>query len=232
MSDDMILDLERIIAEPKHIARKVLQVDAAHLEAELVNRNDGMVSTLRSIALCFATETSDLYFDWINFAETCQIIFDQLFIFLGHEELMFIERDQNKERFPFIAVHDILNEALRCQLFAEDIGRGADVLEFVGENAKGMNKSWEIIQEHTRKDIRVIFEGKDGNFEGGLETWIGDKEILGVISKGIGEKYPTMSANLQAKVYKNWPKEHLDRSAVLRVNFLKAKKPCFCCHHG
>lgn len=86
------------------------------------------------------------------------------------------------------------------------------------ENVKGIIKSREIIQKLARKEMKVSFGENDENLEN-FKAWVGDKEVFGVISKGLGEsKYSRLSASLQAKVYKNCSMEDMARSAVLRMN--------------
>lgn len=243
MTDDMVSDLARSIADPKAIARKAHQAGLpAQVGEEFIrawsSKADGhhhqqhhhhktMTATLMNMALYVTTEAADLYFDWLSFAETCQRMWNQIY-----EALDALRADdpgrKTNLRAPHTAVEEILDEARTMQWMAEDIvgkedgsARDVDVPAFLRGHARGAAVSWDVIQKLNRKGMKVSFGSSDGGGDRfrDVKAWVGDQELFRALSKALGESvYPNLTPSLASRVYRNWPLDDVRQSAVLRMS--------------
>ncbi|KAI0849444.1 hypothetical protein F5Y00DRAFT_269426 [Daldinia vernicosa] len=212
MTDDMILNLVRAIGDPEAIATKAKQVGLSPEVEERCreawsNPDRRMTTILGNLGFYIISETSDLYFDWLSFAETCQKIWTQI-------------RGILNLRAPDHAAHsmviEILDQAQKCQWMAEVDKE--DVTSSLRKNATGLVQSWGVIQKVCRKGMKVSSE-KDNEQYKDARAWIGDKELFNVMSRTLDESsYPHLSPSLAQKVYKNWPVADKSTSAVIRMN--------------
>ncbi|KAI2779910.1 hypothetical protein F4815DRAFT_163251 [Daldinia loculata] len=212
MTDDMILNLVRAIGDPKAIAAKARQVGLSPAVEEKCckvwsNPDRHMTTILGNLGFYIVSETSDLYFDWLSFAETCQKIWTQI-----HDTLNL----QAHDHAAHTMVIKILDQAQKCQWMAEVDKE--DVTSSLRKNATSLVQSWGIIQKVCRKGMKVSFEKDDERYED-AKAWAGDKELLSIMSRTLDESsYPHMSPSLSQKVYKNWPVADKSNSAVIRMN--------------
>ena len=235
MTDDMVLNLVRSIAEPRAVSRKAHQACLSPGTAERLRRaylgppaeRRHIVFVLLNLEFCLTTEAQDLYFDWLGFAETCQRMWSEIHAAL--DALGDVYGD-HYGRVPPIMAMQILDEARLAQWFAEGVeGRApADVPAYVRENAEGAGAAWDVIQRVARKGMKVSLGRRDPLIYGlddGLRAWVGDQQIFRVLSKDIDKSiYPHLPAPLARQVYANWPLADVDRAAVLRMNLEKSQR--------
>ncbi|KAI4861932.1 hypothetical protein F4820DRAFT_41118 [Hypoxylon rubiginosum] len=210
MTDDMILNLIKVISDPKSAASKA---KPAGISSKSTSRSDDTraeaglrkITILTELASHVISETHDLYFDWLSFIETCQKIWSQIYSALDKQNGM------QPERSPHVSVIDMLDEAQKCQWMSE-VDK-VDTNSFVREHATGLVQSWEIIQKVSRHKIPLE------NIPTDKKIWTGDKELFHVVSKAKGEStYPNLSMSSLQKVYKNWPKEDFNSSLTVGTN--------------
>ncbi|CAJ2501691.1 Uu.00g045440.m01.CDS01 [Anthostomella pinea] len=219
MTDDMILNLVGVISDPKTVAQKARQAglspkDEAELSKPWFKPDRPMTAILGNLTFYIMTESSDLYFDWYSFAESCSKMWDQI-----RESLREHTDDENASSVPNIMIVHILDEARKCQWLAEELKQ--DVATSLRQHAFGLVRSWEVFQERSRKGMKVSF-GKNELLKD-TKAWFGDQQLFRVTSKALGESpYPHMSRALVGRVYKNWPEDDLQRSAVIRMNLYPA----------
>ncbi len=217
MNDDMIFNLIRVISEPKSVARKTPLLGLSTKYTAAVTKvwtdpNRSTVAILENMAFQVTAESGDLYFDWLSFVETCQRLWNRIYLRL--EEL----DGERKTRAPHTAVMDILEEARSCQYMAEEINQ--DVNSFLRQFDGGLSNSWKAIQELNQKGMKVSFREKE-HFKD-VKAWVGDKELFGVMSKSLDEsRYPTLPPSIVKRLYTNWSEDDIHRSAVLRMNKLQ-----------
>jgi hypothetical protein len=174
------------------------------------------------MAFCIAAESGNLYFDWLSFAETCQKIFEQITSFLEEANGGFANKSGPATVAP---VFEVLNEAKNHQLDAEDLKM--NVPAYLREKATGIIKSWDIIQNTTRKGVKVFLkDGGELEEHADLKAWVGDQELFRVMWTSISESsYPSFPQSVVDKLYKNWLEEDMNRSAVIGKNNNKQESP-------
>ncbi|KAH9908419.1 hypothetical protein F4778DRAFT_795844 [Xylariomycetidae sp. FL2044] len=198
MTDNMISDLVRTINDPKVIAEKARQASNVMSTPEIKELSQSRLKPDRSIpailgtmAFFIKTESNELYFDWLSFAESCQRIWGQI------RNTLKEETGKSFEPVETSMVLSILQEARACQCMAEGLGEDVDT---------------------SRKAMKVVSEG--GERLEDTKAWVGDQQLFRMMSKRLDEStYPSLSSNLiRDRLYKNWSLEEINHSAVLRMN--------------
>ncbi|KAI1773199.1 hypothetical protein F4818DRAFT_423539 [Hypoxylon cercidicola] len=214
MTDDMILNLVKVITDPKSNAVMARNAGIRPEYASMLNdaretADHGKNTILGKLVAHVIAETNDLYFDWLSFMETCQNIWAQIYIALN-------ELDGKKTKSsPVMLVIDMLDEARKCERMAE-VDK-VDAKSVMREIGIGLVQSWEIIQKVNRQALKISPE-TGADIRSGMKIWGGDKELFNVVDK-LGESaYPNLSTLTLQKVYKNWPKEDFNSSVTVFTN--------------
>lgn len=215
MTDDMILSLMNSISNPEAIKKRAQRFGLLHpgQESEFCkawSRPDrSMTDILNNMTFFVTAEASDFYFDWLSFAEGCQIILDHMASFLQERG------DSPKVRSAATTVTKILSEAKDCEWVAQEAK--VDVTSFLREYATALVESREAIQDMNQAICDM--PPTEMKYWKDAKAWESDKNILTVLARNFGQShYPYLAPSLTAKLYKNWDSDKMDQSCVILAN--------------
>ncbi|KAI1081969.1 hypothetical protein F5B20DRAFT_588088 [Whalleya microplaca] len=221
--DAMILKLTSTISDPKSYAAKARQAGLGPVVKENVNEkldktrskpDRGTVNILKNMEFFIKTENSDLFFDWLSFAETCQGIWKQIYALYDFNGA--------KHAFPLAMTALIMIDAEEYHTTAKTLDE--DLASSTFKSARSLlSQTWQVIQAHIKMDTEVSFEGDDHYKD--AKVWLGDQELFNMSIILDESQYLDMAPEFVQSVYKNWPEAELRRRAVRRMKKTDLSNP-------